>query len=475
MKKFAPLLALASAFVSLPAAAQSTSFQADNFEPRASQRENVLNVDTSDVRPHLMPSVGFFLNYANDSIQVVDADTDRVISKPMRRRLAGDIGMAFGLGDRLELALTLPVVLNQAGSLGLYNGGGDLSSSAVGDLRFTPKVRLAGREEGEAGLGIAAAATVYLPTGDVDSFNGDGTFRVEPRFVLDYATEGGIKLAANLAYQVRPRRVALSHVSDDTVRYGLGALVPVADKFAIEATGFGNVGLDNSPTDTPFEALAGLRWLPTEAAIVQLGAGTGFNSGIGSPNFRVYAGLTWAPQPSKDEVAPPSCTPCECESCPEPKVTEEEKPKPRVIITKTHVVVSEKVHFDTDKAKIKPRSYSLLMEVAEALKANPQITKIRVEGHTDWRASESYNQRLSERRAKAVVSFLVRRGGLKKSRLEAVGYGEYKPVQTNETEEGRAANRRVEFRIIEVDGQSVAPTDKIVTETESTVTTMEEK
>lgn len=474
MKKIVPLLALLSVCITAPVMAQSTSFQADNFEPRAAQRENILNVDTTDVRPHKMPSVGIFLNYANDSVQAVDAGTNRVITKPMRRRLAGDIGLAFGLGDRLELALTLPVVLNQAGNLDLYNGGGELSSSAVGDMRFVPKVRIFGRQDGEAGLGLAAAATVYLPTGDVNSFNGDGTFRVEPRLVLDYATEEGLKLAANLAYQVRPRRVALSHVSDDMVRYSLGALVPLADKLALEATGFGNVGLDDAPTGTPFEVVAGLRWLPNEAAIVQIGAGTGFNSGIGSPNFRVYTSLTWAPQVQKDEPATPSCVECSCDECDEPKVSEKD-PTPRVVITKTHVVVSEKVHFDTNKAVIKPVSYSLLMEVAEALKANPQITRIRVEGHTDSRASDAHNQKLSERRAKSVVRFLTRRGGLDKSRLEAVGYGEAQPIRTNDTKEGRALNRRVEFRIVEIGGEAVAPTDKIVTETESTVTTMEEK
>jgi OOP family OmpA-OmpF porin len=478
MKKFGPLLALtASTLLPLSASAQSASFQADNFEPRASQRENVLNVDSSDVRPHLMPSVGIFLNYAKDSIQVVDSATDQVVSKPMSHRLAGDVGVAFGLADRLELGVTLPVVLNQAGDLGFYNGGGELSSSAVGDVRLSSKVKLVGREPGKAGLGLAVAATAFVPTGDVETFNGDGALRVEPRFVLDYATASGIKLVSNLSFQTRPRRRALSHVSGDMVRYGLGALVPVGDALAVEATGFGNVGLNSTPTDTPFEALAGLRWLPTDSAIVQVGAGTGFNSGIGAPNLRVYAGLTWAPSAPAEEVAPPTCEPCECASCPEPEpeVEKETKPKPRVIVTKTHVVVSEKVHFDTDKAVIKPVSYSLLMEVAEAIKANPQITKVRVEGHTDSRASLKYNERLSERRAKSVVRFLVRRGGVDKSRLEAVGYGEVMPIDTNDTVEGRSANRRVEFRIVEVDGQSVAPTDKIVTETESTVTTMEEK
>ena len=76
----------------------------------------------------------------------------------------------------------------------------------------------------------------------------------------------------------------------------------------------------------------------------------------------------------------------------------------------------------------------------------PQMT-IEIGGHTDGKGSEAYNQRLSENRAKAVVDYLVSKG-VDAKRLKYKGYGKTMPVDTNDTEEGRAKNRRVEFKIL---------------------------
>ena len=73
--------------------------------------------------------------------------------------------------------------------------------------------------------------------------------------------------------------------------------------------------------------------------------------------------------------------------------------------------------------------------------------QIEIGGHTDGKGSDGYNQRLSENRAKAVVDFLVSKG-IDIKRLKYKGYGKSMPVATNDTDEGRALNRRVEFRIL---------------------------
>jgi outer membrane protein OmpA-like peptidoglycan-associated protein len=74
--------------------------------------------------------------------------------------------------------------------------------------------------------------------------------------------------------------------------------------------------------------------------------------------------------------------------------------------------------------------------------------KIELSGHTDSDGSDTYNQKLSENRAKAVVDYLVKRG-IKAERMVAVGYGESKPIDTNETPEGKQNNRRTELKILE--------------------------
>lgn len=101
------------------------------------------------------------------------------------------------------------------------------------------------------------------------------------------------------------------------------------------------------------------------------------------------------------------------------------------------------LNFETGSAKIKSSSYTELNDVVEFMKKVPSA-KFDVEGHTDSQGSDSGNLSLSQKRAKSVVAYLVSKG-ISQSRLEDHGYGEAKPVATNETAEGRATNRRVEF------------------------------
>jgi len=119
-----------------------------------------------------------------------------------------------------------------------------------------------------------------------------------------------------------------------------------------------------------------------------------------------------------------------------------------VIIRKEKIEILQKVHFATGRARIMPDSFSLLTQVAQVLKGHDEIKKIRVEGHTDSQGSDRYNQGLSKRRANSVKAYLVRKG-VDSNRLDAVGYGEAKPIAPNSSAVGREANRRVEFIILE--------------------------
>ncbi len=104
------------------------------------------------------------------------------------------------------------------------------------------------------------------------------------------------------------------------------------------------------------------------------------------------------------------------------------------------------IFFDFDKAELKPESRAELQRVVAFLKAHPQI-RIRIEGHTDDVGDEQYNLELSKRRAEAVRRYLIDHG-IDPSRIEAVGYGETRPLVPNTSEAARAKNRRVEMHII---------------------------
>lgn len=102
--------------------------------------------------------------------------------------------------------------------------------------------------------------------------------------------------------------------------------------------------------------------------------------------------------------------------------------------------------FDTGKASLKTESVSVFVDIIRILNEYP-TANFTVEGHTDSVGSESLNQSLSERRANSVRDFLVKEG-IDSSRLTAVGYGEAKPIATNNTRAGRTQNRRVEINLV---------------------------
>jgi len=106
--------------------------------------------------------------------------------------------------------------------------------------------------------------------------------------------------------------------------------------------------------------------------------------------------------------------------------------------------ILEGVLFDSAKWRIKPEAYPELSQVIRVLRNNPTLN-VEVQGHTDNRGSKTYNQKLSENRAKAVMNYLVDKG-ISAGRLSAKGFGFNRPFASNDTPEGRAMNRRVELK-----------------------------
>ena len=109
--------------------------------------------------------------------------------------------------------------------------------------------------------------------------------------------------------------------------------------------------------------------------------------------------------------------------------------------------VLQPVHFARNKETILESSFPMLQEVAKTLLANQQIKRVSIEGHADDTGTHEWNQRLSEKRARSTMQFLIKKG-VKAKRLEYHGFGDTKPLSADRTEEARAANRRVEFRIL---------------------------
>jgi outer membrane protein OmpA-like peptidoglycan-associated protein len=128
-----------------------------------------------------------------------------------------------------------------------------------------------------------------------------------------------------------------------------------------------------------------------------------------------------------------------------------EKDKPQVkdfeLVKEGMAITLRGIYFDFNKATIKPESKPALDDAAKMLKDNPTIT-VEIQGHTDSQGSDSYNLNLSDQRAGSVVTYLIQNYGIAMNRLTAKGYGEANPIATNDTDSGRALNRRVEFVIV---------------------------
>ena len=103
------------------------------------------------------------------------------------------------------------------------------------------------------------------------------------------------------------------------------------------------------------------------------------------------------------------------------------------------------IYFATSSAKILPKSFPVLNEAVAAMLRYDTL-RVQVEGHTDDTGPDDANQKLSEERAASVRQHLVAKG-VAAERVTSVGYGETRPVGDNKTNEGRAQNRRIEFRI----------------------------
>ncbi|WP_228559412.1 MULTISPECIES: Ig-like domain-containing protein [Myxococcus] len=571
----AAVLALAVLMVSRPAVAQvptlsaSQSIDVQQYKPGPSSKD-ILGVQSAQVHSHLGWNVGVSVNYADKPLNFMDPRSGRFITALVRSQVGVDLMGSVGLFDRFELGVLLPVTLqrSQAAPMVDPSFAQGVGSGGIGDLRLVPKARLL--EEGS--FGLALTVPVVLPTGGGSDFLGGSGVGVQPRLVAEYGER--FRVAANVGMDFREKQQLRNLNLGNAVSYGVGAELPFTVRevpLALAATLVGAVNLEQQDTEErPLELLAALKYRALGGFSAHVGGGPGLTRGYGTPGFRLLAGFSYSPEPSREptqaapvdtdgdgildiddacptepedkdgfqdedgcpdpdndadgipdtadtcpnepetvngfedtdgcpDVAPPP-PPVDTDGdgimdpddrcpndpedkdgfqdedgCPDPDNdrdgipdTEDKCPnepetingfqdedgcpdkgKVKVLVDGERIVILEKVYFATGKDVILARSFPLLKQVAAVLRANPQVELVRIEGHTDDQGNDAKNLDLSQRRANNVRAFLVKEG-IAEGRMEAVGYGETKPVDTNKTAKGRENNRRVGFTILRV-------------------------
>lgn len=446
----------------LLAPATAFSFETGTFQQEASQKENVMGVDGAFTLDQGEVSLGYSLGFSDDPVQTVDADTGLIKKRNINYRLRSDYHLAVGVLEQLELGATMPLTI--------YQDGSNPYHTALSDLSFSGKLSLV--DKSRSPIGAALTGDVSLPTGNGESLNSARGFTGGPGLVVGYS-RGRAKLTANLSYTFRPAIKAQNYIQHNSFDYGFAGELPIGstDFSAIASV----AGKDNrantilrhnpSSSDSPAEALAGVRFYPNDSLIVQAGGGPGISPGVGAPDYRLFASVHFRPQ-KREEPEPAKPKPSTKEEPPEKEEPpKDDKPKDDEDDSKeVSVTIDARVHFDTDKAVLKPSGEERLREAAEKIKEHEEITEIRIGGHTDSRASEEYNRRLSIRRAIAVETFLMKQG-VDKKRLRLKGFGELRPIAPNDApQKGMAENRRSELRITEVEGESVDPQKTITIE-----------
>lgn len=431
---FAGVLVTVAIFAAVNAHALTKNADVITFSP-VTDGGKYITMYQSQTLPQWSFNFGGTFDFAFEPLEYADPTGTR------RRGIVDDLFMmnfqgAVGFTDWWSTGVNIPLAVWET----FYNP--NVAAAAVqkqniygkmGDVRLEMKFRALDIERYKVGLSFVPF--MYFPSGKSTNFLGNGMWSPGIKAAFDADIKNRVFLTFNVGYRnyskTRFDTNNANAVLDDTITLGGGINVRINDSWGVigevwdesVASGFFKNQLQN-----PAEFIVAGRFTPqskVKGLGVTVGGGRGITTGIGCPDFRILAGVSY----SRIYTPPPP-----------PPVAVEVSLEEKIIIT-------QKIHFEFNRSTIRPISYPILDDVVSLLQRNPEIHLVRVEGHTDWIGSDAYNQRLSEARANAVRNYLIQKG-IDSARLEAVGYGESKPIADNNTVQGRARNRRTDFTVL---------------------------
>lgn len=456
----ATLLVLSAlSLVSVPSVAQAAGYSLDiemvkaNFSPGA-----VVGVQSPLQGRTGTWRVGGLVQFEDSPLILFtdNAEEGTVVGQ----RLALDLGVSWDASDRVSVHAIVPAALSFGSTVPELAADGP----ALGDPRIGGRIQITKNKR----YGIGVGADLALPASTPGSYTGERGLRFLP-VALGQVNVGPVSLLGNLGFTFR-RPVDAAAEQDlqlaNELNLGLGARALVwPDRFALtwgyvarETFGsFGDGGGENGS-----EVLIGGQIWPNRRVQVDIGAGKGVAEGVGSSNFRVYSGLTFATFPAeKVEVVKEPSLPVamiepediEVPLRPDEPPPEPEKPKweegELAKIAENQIIIRDPIQFELGTEKILEASLPTLDAVANLMAQNGQIAHLVIEGHASDEGSFEYNYDLSIRRARSIWQQLIV-SGTHPSRLSYRGMGEVEPVRAGEDEESLALNRRVNFHIVGV-------------------------
>jgi outer membrane protein OmpA-like peptidoglycan-associated protein len=497
------VVALALGSTPGPARAESVTLGVD---PAAAGDRN-LTVRSADVRGHQRLRAAVALDYARDPLVLTNAeqDYDHVVTEQLRLHALG----SYALSHRYLLTLDLPFTVLEDGepTPGLPEAGAALGDVRVsGRARLLGPAGNGFHGSVELALWVpTGAAESFSSDGAVRFGPSLIVGAVQDRFT--WAVESGIQTRPSQRLPgVLPTRVGTAWVSGAAAKWSIdhaGQTSVGPEVTASFVLADGARLLDPRSSAVQF-SIAGLWRIGGGPWYAALGGGPGVGRGAGAADYRVLLSCGWSveaepPPPDRDddtvadaidacpELAGSRSSDPVMNGCPElpddtdgdavldrfdacPREPGEPSPErarhgcpkpvskpapaepppppppPPAKLEAEQITISEQVQFETGTAVLRPESEPLLRAVAEILSGHPELELIEVQGHTDDTGPADLNRRLAQDRAESVVRWLVEHR-IEAARLSARGYGPDRPIASNEAEDGRARNRRVEFHI----------------------------
>lgn len=416
-----------------------------NFNPTTNGLDFV-TVQSSKTITENHFNLGLYFDYAANSLpffKAAGAPNNQKFSEPNDKITMAHFSIGYGIFDNWDVGLSLPVVLSQdidnSTQLGSYNDTG------LTEFRLSSKYRVWTNDT----MGVAIVGSANFDRINNNPFAGSDpapTFNIEAAF--DYQISPTLLWAANVGYRFADTGGTIPNTGvtplGDQLLYSAALSykhTPWDTSFILELFGsdFTETKSSSLPTDRKLnnlELLAAARRNILPKLSMVGGLSTETHHGFASPDLRIFVGANWLIGPLSD---PAPAAPVIVHTPVVEKVYED-VPSEKIILSS--------IVFDTKKSTMTPASRASMNEPLQQLRANKEsIRLIIVEGHADHIGSDSFNQTLSELRAKAVRAVLLSELSLAENQVQAHGYGETRPIADNNTEEGRRQNRRVELKI----------------------------
>ena len=426
------MLAVFSGLFDLAARANVVGGDLQNFNAVPGGIDYVTVQSSETLEPGYF-NVGLMLNHAVNSLPYFEDSAQNHVSYNDALTMA-DVGVGFGVFTDFEIGVALQRLLAQQSSDDAARG--EFSGPGVTNHRIYSKYRLLQSEL----VGLAAVVGVVFNRVANNPLVGEGG---SPVGVAELAVDtklGGVSVAANVGYRfrrkgdplpgMRLRPMGNQLIASLGMSYLLESLDTklIAEIYGSRPTAGTTSGFEVRQSSSA-EVLLGIKFDATSNLAVHLGGGTELIKGAATPDWRGYAGLNWSLGPVYRHDPPP------------------DKPLQPTAKPNEERAILRNIHFATGSDQLPVAAEPELLALITQLRTS-RFDKIVIEGHTDSVGRLSYNQLLSEQRARTVRQWMIDRGEIDPARIEAVGYGPTRPLADNGNYQGRQRNRRVEVLVI---------------------------